>query len=91
MRFEAKHREVISYAKNSNNRINLPLSLPIKDSLMQSYIYMHNRDAMINKINYGPKQCLPDCNLQNYKQFSESLPSNLKLSNIKINVLNWFE
>ena len=43
MRFEAKHRELICYARNSRNRRNLPLPLAIRYSFSLSYLWMEKR------------------------------------------------
>lgn len=57
MRFEGKHRDLTVYARNSHNRINVPLSLATKNQLRLACFFMSARGFQ-NTVVSGPEKKL---------------------------------
>lgn len=88
MRFEAKHRVLLAYGRNCQNKINIPQSLAIKHQLSMTYFFL-NKTKDVTVICSAKKICELQ-KLRNYTCFVSNLPRDFLIDNSKIYYLKWF-
>lgn len=88
MRFEGVHRVLMQYAKNSKNRINLPVSLATKYQLSMISLFME-KNPLKDSIKYGPIKERSLTSLPNYKYFKNYIPLDDFSDTVK--VIKWIK